>query len=78
LRADLPVDQQRNYLLHLLGGGALFIALQFGSVRLVIPWIDGHLGVAYILVASGVAVVRVGVFVARRGGAPLFSRVRLR
>lgn len=75
---DLAVDQQRNYVLHLLGGGALFIALQFGSVRLVIPWIDGHLGVAYILVASVVPVVQFGLIVAQLGGAPLISRVALR
>ena len=70
--------QRRNYALHLLGGGALFVALQFGSMRLVIPWIDGHLGVPYILVALVVPLVQFGLIVAQLGVAPLLSRVALR
>ena len=57
-RLDEGPDPRRNYALHLLGGGALFVALQFGSMRLVIPWIDGHLGVPYILVALVVPLVQ--------------------
>jgi hypothetical protein len=67
--------QGRNYALHLLGGGALFVALQFGSMRLVIPWIDGHLGVPYILVALVVPLIQ---FVAQLGVAPLISRAAQR
>lgn len=78
MRVDLPVDQRRNYVLHLLGGGALFIALQFGNTRLVIPWIDAHLGVAYILVALVVPVLQFGLIIAQLGGAPLISRAALR
>ena len=72
------VDQRWNYALHLLGGGALFVALQFGSMRLVIPWIDGHLGVPYFLVALVVPLVQFGLIVAQLGVAPLISRVAQR
>ena len=78
LRVDEELDQRRNYALHLLGGGALFVALQFGSMRLVIPWIDGHLGVPYFLVALVVPLVQFGLIVAQLGVAPLISRVARR
>ena len=78
LRVDEGLDQRRNHALHLLGGGALFVALQFGSMRLVIPWIDGHLGVPYILVALVVPLLQFGLIVAQLGVAPLISRVALR
>ena len=78
MRVDQEPDQRRNYALHLLGGGVLFVALQFGSMRLVIPWIDGHLGVAYILVALVVPLVQFGLIVAQLGVAPLISRMALR
>ena len=78
LRLDEGLDQRRNYALHLLGGGALFVALQFGSMRLVIPWIDGHLGVPYFLVALVVPLVQFGLIVAQLGVAPLISRVARR
>ncbi len=78
VRAVEGPGQRRNYALHLLGGGALFIALQFGSMRLVVPWIDGHLGVPYILVALVVPLVQFGLIVAQLGVAPLISRVARR
>ena len=77
-RLDEGPDPRRNYALHLLGGGALFVALQFGSMRLVIPWIDGHLGVPYILVALVVPLLQFGLIVAQLGVAPLISRAAQR
>jgi MFS family permease len=73
-----PVDLRRNYALHLLGGGFLFVALQFGNMRLVVPWIDTQLGVAYLLVALIVPVLQVGLVLAQLGGAPLLARFALR
>lgn len=78
LHVDQRADQRRNYILHLLGGGALFVALQFGSMSLVIPWIDAHLGAPYILVALIVPLLQVGLIVAQLGVAPLISRVAQR
>jgi MFS family permease len=78
LRVDEGPDQRRNYALQLLGGGVSFVAGEFGSMRLVIPWIAGHLGVAYILVALIVPLVQFGLLVAQLGVAPLISRVALR
>lgn len=75
LGEDERPDQRRNYALHLLGGGALFVALQFGSMRLVIAWIDGHLGGPYFLVALVVPLLQFGLIVAQLGVAPLISRV---
>jgi hypothetical protein len=51
---------RRNYWLHVLGGGALIMALQFGNPRLVLPWISHHLSVAYILVALVLPLYQVG------------------
>ena len=73
-----PIDLRRNYALHLLGGGFLFIGLQFGNMRLVVPWIDTQLGVAYLLVALIVPVLQFSLIVAQLGGAPLVSRFALR
>ena len=48
------------------------------ALSLVIPWIGGHLGVAYILVALVVPLAQFGQIVAQLGVAPLISRVALR
>jgi MFS family permease len=68
----------RNYTFNLIGGGLLFVALQFGNMRLVVPWIDAQLGVAYILVALVVPVSQFGLIVAQLGIAPLIPRVAVR
>ena len=73
-----PIDDRRNYTLHLLGGGFLFVGLQFGNMRLVVPWIDTQLGVAYLLVALIVPVLQFSLILAQLGGAPLVSRFALR
>jgi hypothetical protein len=49
LRKGQP--SRRNFRLHVLNGGGLLMALQFGNPRLVLPWISHHLAVAYILIA---------------------------
>ena len=72
------IDDRRNYALHLVGGGFLFVGLQFGNMRLVVPWIDTQLGVAYFLVALIVPVLQLSLVVAQLGGAPLVSRFDLR
>ncbi len=72
------MDQRRNYALHLLGGGFLFIGLEFGNMRLVVPWIDTQLGVAYFLVALIVPVLQFGLIAAQLGAAPLIARAALR
>ncbi len=71
-------DQRRNYALHLLGGGFLFIALQFGNTRLVVPWIANHLGVAYFVVALVVPALQLGLISAQLGVSPLIPRFALR
>lgn len=71
-------DDRRNYVAHLIGGGFLFIALQFGSTRLVVPWIGVHLGVAYLFVAAILPVTQFGVVSGQLGGAPLLVRTRRR
>ncbi len=71
-------SERRNYALHLVGGGFLFVALQFGSTRLVVPWIGVHLGVAYVLVAAIVPAVQLGLIAGQLGSAPYFVRTRLR
>jgi MFS family permease len=70
--------QRRNYTLHLLGGGFLFIALQFGNPRLVVPWIGHHLGVAYFAVALIVPGLQIGLIGAQLGVSPLIPRFALR
>jgi MFS family permease len=72
------VDQRRNYALHLLGGGFLFVALQFGNPRLVVPWIGNHLGVAYFMVALIVPSLQVGLICAQLSVSPLIPRFALR
>ena len=69
-------DQRWNYALHLLGGGFLFIALQFGNTRLVVPWIAHHLGVAYFVVALLVPALQLGLIGAQLGVSPLISTLR--
>jgi MFS family permease len=71
-------DQRWNYALHLLGGGFLFVALQFGNTRLVVPWIAHHLGVAYFVVALLVPALQLGLIGAQLGVSPLISRFALR
>src|SRR3954451_986474 len=71
-------DQRWNYALHLLGGGFLFIALQFGNTRLVVPWVGHHLGVAYFIVALIVPALQVGLICAQLGISPLIPRFPLR
>ncbi len=71
-------DERRNYALHLAGGGFLFVALQFGSTRLVVPWIGVHLGVAYVLVAAILPAVQLGLITGQLGSAPYFVRTRVR
>ena len=71
-------EQRRNYALHLLGGGFLFIALQFGNTRLAVPWIANHLGVAYFAVALIVPSLQLGLICAQLGFSPLIPRFRLR
>ncbi len=73
-----PVDYRRNYALHLVGGGFLFVALQFGNMRLVIPWIDTQRGVAYFLVALILPILQFGLIAAQLGSAPLMSRFVMR
>lgn len=70
--------ERRNYALHLVGGGFLFVALQFGSTRLVVPWIGVHLGVAYVLVAAILPAVQLGLIAGQLGSAPYFVRTRMR
>jgi len=48
-RRRRPVRQ--NFALNVVGGAAVIMALEYGSVRLVVPWIGQHLQVPYILVA---------------------------
>lgn len=74
----LEADDRRNYALHLIGGGFLFVALQFGSTRLVVPWIGVHLGVAYVLVAAILPAVQLGLISGQLGSAPFFVRTRMR
>lgn len=69
---------RRNYLGHLIGGGFLFVALQFGSTRMVVPWIGVHLGVAYFLVAALLPVTQFGQISGQLGSAPLLVRTRRR
>ena len=71
-------DHRRNYALHLLGGGFLFIGLQFGNMRLVVPWIDTQLGTPYFLVALIVPVLQFGLIGAQLAGATLVSGAALR
>jgi peptidoglycan/LPS O-acetylase OafA/YrhL len=71
-------DDRGNYVAHLIGGGFLFIALQFGSTRLVVPWIGVHLGVAYFFVAAILPVTQFGVISGQLGSAPLLVRTRRR
>src|SRR3954462_10019797 len=71
-------EQRWNYALHLLGGGFLFVALQFGNTRLVVPWIAHHLGVPYFLVALLVPALQLGLIGAQLGVSPLISRFALR
>jgi MFS family permease len=71
-------DQRHNYIAHLIGGGFLFIGLQFGSTRLVVPWIGVHLGVAYFFVAAILPVTQFGLISGQLGSAPLLVRTRRR
>ncbi|MEZ5905923.1 MAG: hypothetical protein R3C69_12785, partial [Geminicoccaceae bacterium] len=71
-------NDRRNYALHVIGGGFLFVALQFGSTRLVIPWIGVHLGVAYVLVAAILPAVQLGLIAGQLGSAPYYVRTRMR
>jgi MFS family permease len=69
-------DLRRNYALQLIAGGFLFIAIQFGNTRLVVPWIGAHLGVAYLLVAAILPVLQLGQIVGQLGSAPYIARAR--
>jgi MFS family permease len=69
---------RRNYWLHVLGGGGLIMALQFGNPRLVLPWISHHLSVAYILVALLLPLVQFGSVAAQLLIAPRITRMPLR
>jgi hypothetical protein len=63
LRKGQP--SRRNFRLHVLGGGGLLMALQFGNPRLVLPWISHDLAVAYILIALLVPLFQVGLVVSQ-------------
>ena len=69
---------RRNYWLHVLGGGSLIMALQFGNPRLVLPWISQHLAVAYILVALLLPLVQFGSVAAQLLITPHLARFALR
>ena len=69
---------RQNYWLHILGGGGLLMAMQFGNPRLVLPWISQHLGVAYILVALLVPLFQAGLVISQLLAAPLVARLALR
>jgi MFS family permease len=69
---------RQNYWLHILGGGGLLMAMQFGNPRLVLPWISQHLGVAYILVALLVPLFQAGLVISQLTAAPLVARLTLR
>jgi MFS family permease len=69
---------RRNFWLHILGGGGLLMAIQFGNPQLVLPWISHHLGVAYILVALLVPMFQAGMVVAELTIAPQITRLSLR
>lgn len=67
-----------NYWLHVLGGGGLIMATQFGNARLVLPWISQHLGVPYILVALLLPLYQFGTVAAQLLIAPHLVRMALR
>jgi len=69
---------RQNYWLHVMGGSALLMALQFGNPRLVLPWISHHLGVAYILVALLVPLFQAGLVISQLTAGPLVARLALR
>jgi len=71
-------DRWRNYACHLTGGGFLFIALQFGNTRLVVPWIGTQLGVDYLLVAAILPALQAGLICGQLGSAPFIVRARTR
>jgi len=56
---DKPT-MRRNLTLHVLGGGGLVMALQFGNPEILLPWIGHHLGVAYVLIALLLPLVESG------------------
>jgi MFS family permease len=76
---DKPT-MRRNITLHVLGGGGLVMALQFGNPEVLLPWIGHHLGVAYVLIALLVPLVESGyvisqlVLAGRAGHIPLRKR----
>jgi MFS family permease len=76
LKRDHPA--RRNFTLHLLGGGGLVMALQFGSPYLVLPWIGQNLGVAYILVALLVPLAQAGGVLSQLTLAPRIAGMTLR
>jgi MFS family permease len=67
-----------NFTLHILGGGALIMALQYGNVRLVLPWISQHMAVPYILIALLMPLYEFGLVVSQLLIAPHVDRVALR
>lgn len=69
---------RQNFWLHLLGGGGLLMAMQFGNPRLVLPWISQNLGVAYILIAMLVPLFQGGLVLSQLTAAPLIGRFSLR
>lgn len=73
-----PAAQRSNYGAHLIGGGFLFIALQFGDTRLVLPWIAAHLDVGYIFAAAVLPALQLGLIGGQMGSAPFVARSRTR
>jgi MFS family permease len=69
---------RRNFALNILGGASLLMALQFGSVHLVVPWIGQHLQVPYILVAMILPLHHVGQVLSQLLLAPRVARVVFR
>jgi MFS family permease len=67
-----------NYWLHVLGGGGFIMAMQYGNVRLVLPWISQHLAVPYILVALLLPFYQFGSVAAQLLIAPHLTRLALR
>ncbi|MEM7021676.1 MAG: MFS transporter [Pseudomonadota bacterium] len=74
--ADHPV--RRNFVLHIIGGGAFIAAMQFGSTRVVLPWISQHLAVPYILVALLLPIYQFGQVSSQFLAAPRVALVALR
>ena len=69
---------RRNFVLHIIGGGAFIAAMQFGSARVVLPWISQHLAVPYILVALLLPIYQFGQVASQFLAAPRVVLVALR